>query len=128
MRFRDLRSLAFALTLAVVALTPAAARAQDYTDIWWNAGGTESGWGVNFVQNENIVFATFYIYDVNRQPMWYSAAMTEHRLRELTWGLSIRPRDRSSAMRGIRPTHPARGTGRLVDIHADFRDNRHAQL
>ena len=76
MRFRDLRSLALALTLAIAALTPAAARAQDYTDIWWNAGGTESGWGVNFVQNEDIIYATFYIYDVNRQPIWYSAAMT----------------------------------------------------
>jgi len=76
MRFRDLRPLALALTLAVLALAPAAARAQDYTDIWWNSGGTESGWGVNFVQNEDIIYATFYIYDINRQPIWYSAAMT----------------------------------------------------
>ncbi len=85
MRFRDLRSLALALTLAVVALTPAAARAQDYTDIWWGAGGTESGWGVNFVQNDDIVFATFYIYDVNRQPIWYSAAMTSTGSGSFTW-------------------------------------------
>jgi len=76
MRLRDLRSLAFAATLATIALAPAAAHAQDYTDIWWAAGGTESGWGVNFVQNDDIIFGTFYIYDVNRQPIWYSAAMT----------------------------------------------------
>jgi hypothetical protein len=75
MRIRRFRTLVLAATLAVAASFSLAARANDYTDIWW-AGEVESGWGVNFVQNENIVFATFYIYDVNKQPTWYSAAMT----------------------------------------------------
>jgi hypothetical protein len=75
MRISRLRALSLAALVAVSAAVPLAALANDYTDIWW-AGEAESGWGVNFVQNENIVFATFYIYDVNRQPTWYSAAMT----------------------------------------------------
>ena len=44
-----LRRLAFALaTLAVLAAAPARAADPDYSDIWWAAGGGESGWGVNF--------------------------------------------------------------------------------
>ena len=74
MRLSNRRALIIAALVAVSAAVPLAARANDYTDIWW-AGQAESGWGVNFVQNENIVFATFYLYDVNRQPIWYSAAM-----------------------------------------------------
>ena len=61
--------LAFATTL------PLPAHAADYTDIWWTTGGTESGWGVNFVQNEDVVFATFYVYDKAKQPIWYSSPM-----------------------------------------------------
>jgi hypothetical protein len=75
MRLNNLRALSLAALVAVATAFASGARANDYTDIWW-AGEAESGWGVNFVQNENIVFATFYVYDVNRQPTWYSAAMT----------------------------------------------------
>jgi hypothetical protein len=61
---------AFAVSLALT--TPA--WAVDYTDIWW-AGFAESGWGVNFVQDEDVVFATFYIYDANGKPFWVSSPM-----------------------------------------------------
>ncbi len=56
-------------------LLPAASRAADYSDIWWAAGGIESGWGVNLVQNEDVVFATFYIYDTTKKPIWVSSPM-----------------------------------------------------
>jgi hypothetical protein len=61
--------------LALVAALSLPARAADYTDIWWTVGGTESGWGVNFVQNEDVIFATFYVYDQSKQPMWYASPM-----------------------------------------------------
>ena len=61
--------------LALAATLSLPARATDYTDIWWTVGGTESGWGVNFVQNEDVVFATFYVYDQSKQPTWYSSPM-----------------------------------------------------
>ena len=85
MRLANIRSLSLAAIAAVTLSLSLAARANDYTDIWWapctqgascDPTAHESGWGVNFVQNEDIVFATFYIYDVNKQPIWYSAAMT----------------------------------------------------
>ena len=70
-------------TLAL--MLPLRAGAADYTDIWWApctagpncdaATGHESGWGVNFVQDEDVVFATFYIYDAAKKPMWVSSPM-----------------------------------------------------
>jgi hypothetical protein len=64
---------------------PLSARAADYTDIWWapctpgpncdTETGHESGWGVNFVQNQDVVFATFYIYDTAKKPIWVSSPM-----------------------------------------------------
>jgi hypothetical protein len=69
-----LRSGFIAGLIAVAATLSFAARATDYTDIWW-AGLVENGWGVNLVQNEDVVFATFYIYDGSNQPTWYSSPM-----------------------------------------------------
>ena len=45
--------------MALACLRPAAA-ATDYTDLWWNAG--ESGWGANFIQADDFIFVTFFIY------------------------------------------------------------------
>lgn len=64
------------VTLAAVALacsvTPALAT--DWTDLLWNPA--ESGWGVNFVQAGNFIFATFFIYGNALQPTWYTGQMT----------------------------------------------------
>jgi hypothetical protein len=66
--------LAFAFFAFSFAL-PLSARAADYTDIWWATGGVESGWGVNLVQNEDVVYATFYVYDTAKKATWYSSPM-----------------------------------------------------
>jgi hypothetical protein len=59
--------------LLILALggTIAPAYATDYTDIWWNP--TQSGWGVNFVQTDDFIFATTFIYDVELTPTWITA-------------------------------------------------------
>lgn len=44
-----------------------------FTGIWWNR--TESGWGLNFAQQGNSVFATMYVYDRSGRPTWYLATM-----------------------------------------------------
>jgi len=46
----------------------------DWSDIWFNPA--ESGWGVNLVQSYDFMFATFFIYDANGSPTWYTAEMT----------------------------------------------------
>jgi len=68
-----LRTLAVAFVVSLALVRPAAA--VDWTDLWWNPN--ESGWGVNFVQSNNFMFATFFIYGANNQPTWVTANMTQ---------------------------------------------------
>lgn len=49
------------------------ALAAEYTDLWVTPG--ENAWGVNFVQWDSIMYATFYIYGPDNKPIWYSAVL-----------------------------------------------------
>src|SRR5262249_1686633 len=46
----------------------------DYTDQWWG-GQSESGWGVNFIQQGTTIFATLFVYGQDQTPRWYGATM-----------------------------------------------------
>lgn len=61
----------FCLSLLLAAL-PASAKV-DWTDLWYDPA--ESGWGVNLVQSDTFMFATFFIYGQNGLPTWYTAQM-----------------------------------------------------
>ena len=37
---------------------------------------SELGWGVNFDQSDNFIFATFFIFGADQQPTWYSGELT----------------------------------------------------
>lgn len=54
-------------SLAAVAQTPATGR--DYSDLWWNSG--ESGWGMNVIHQDRILFVTLFVYGPDRRPTWY---------------------------------------------------------
>ncbi len=45
--------------------------ATDYSDMWYLPA--ESGWGVNFTQNANVIFMTFFLYGPDGKPTWYVA-------------------------------------------------------
>ena len=53
--------------------------ATNYQDLWWAApAGVESGWGVNFTHQGDIIFATWFTYfyfgwDYGATPLWLSA-------------------------------------------------------
>jgi hypothetical protein len=50
--------------------------ATNYQDLWWAApAGVESGWGVNFTHQGDIIFATWFTYDVDGTPLWLSATV-----------------------------------------------------
>ena len=70
---RALRALSLAAVLMFSLVRPAAA--VHYTDIWWNPA--ESGWGVNFIQADNLIFATFFIYGADQKPTWVTAQLTQ---------------------------------------------------
>jgi len=53
------------------------AAATDYQDLWWaTPAGSESGWGINLVEESNIIFATWFTYDVDGSPLWLAATAT----------------------------------------------------
>jgi hypothetical protein len=61
-----------ACLLAASLMQALPARADDFTDIWW-AGPAEDGWGVNLIQSQDFIFATFFVYGPApaKTPIWY---------------------------------------------------------
>jgi hypothetical protein len=41
----------------------------DFTDLWWIP--TESGWGANVIQQQDVLFVTLFVYGADDQPTWY---------------------------------------------------------
>ena len=40
--------------------------------LWWGSpAGSESGWGINIAHQGNTIFATWFTYDAQGQPVWY---------------------------------------------------------
>lgn len=49
--------------------------AANYQDLWWAApAGSESGWGINFAHQGNILFATWFTYGAGNQATWLVAS------------------------------------------------------
>jgi hypothetical protein len=56
---------------------PNLALATNYQDLWWNApAGSESGWGISFAHQGNIIFGTWFTYDLNGAPLWLVVTAT----------------------------------------------------
>lgn len=72
-----LRRIIAPLLVALALASPARAADPDYADIWWAAGGVESGWGVNFAQGPGVIFVTFFIYGPDKKPIWYVSSMVQ---------------------------------------------------
>ena len=57
-----------AISHALLAAAQADPIAPNHTGLWWNP--EESGWGVSFAHQGDIVFATLFTYDTDGMPMW----------------------------------------------------------
>jgi len=55
-------------------VSQAGASTTNYTGLWWK-GEEESGWGINFAHQGDVVFGTLYTYDNAGAPLWLSATM-----------------------------------------------------
>jgi hypothetical protein len=68
-------SLRILILVAVIALsitrTAATQFSTDVTDLWWNP--SESGWGMQVVQEADTIFVTLYVYDAAGNPTWFVA-------------------------------------------------------
>ena len=63
-------------TLAILLCSTAASAittSADYSDMWWNPN--ESGWGANMIQQEDVIFVTFFVYDSTGKPTWFVACL-----------------------------------------------------
>jgi hypothetical protein len=60
---------------------------ENFSDIWYNAA--ESGWGVGISHQGNRLFATWYVYGDDGEPMWI--IMPDSVLETTTAGATIRP-------------------------------------
>ncbi|HEX6138644.1 MAG TPA: hypothetical protein VF059_13395 [Casimicrobiaceae bacterium] len=69
-----IRRIAARVAFLAALAFPGAAFSTDFTDIWFVP--QESGWGVNVVQSDAFLFATFFVYGANNQPTWYTAQLT----------------------------------------------------
>lgn len=71
---RQLRRLAALALAGLVLALPARATpfSTDYTDLWW-VGLAEDGWGVNVVQQGDVLFLTFFVYGTDNAARWLVA-------------------------------------------------------
>ncbi len=58
------------LPACTYAAQPDFVNATNYQDLWWAAGGTESGWGINLAHQGDSLFATWFTYDRDGTPQW----------------------------------------------------------
>ena len=56
---------------AVRAAGAASAAPPNYQGLWWAApAGSESGWGINFAHQGDVIFATWFTYDTSGKAWW----------------------------------------------------------
>ena len=85
---RSVRAVCYnllATSLLVIAISAAPVSATSFTtdqsDLWWNPN--ESGWGMQLVHRGSVIFATMFVYDPTRTPIWYTATLNY--AGNLTW-------------------------------------------
>ena len=78
---------AFVATITLSLPTAASTFSIDYTDLW--GGGqpnpTENGWGLNLIQQGDIIFATMFVYGPDNTARWYSASALAPSGGSTTW-------------------------------------------
>jgi len=68
------RRVLFLLSALFLYLYGSQARAATFSDLWWNPN--ESGWGANFIQQQDIIFVTLFLYGQDGRPTWYVGPAT----------------------------------------------------
>lgn len=85
---RPLAALAACLGLSL----PAAATtysAIDYTDLWGTTSPLENGWGINLIQQNNVIFGTMFVYGPDGTARWYSASDLSSSNGGTTWTTTL---------------------------------------
>ncbi len=102
---------------------------RNYEGLWWaSPAGSESGWGINFAHQGDVIFATWFTYDANGKAWWL--AMTANRNTDGSYsGALFQTQGSAAVQRGPVRFHEGRchagGNGRDRLRH---RFHRHVQL
>lgn len=64
--------LLVAVALILTPLSHATTFSADQSDLW---GDNDSGWGIQFVQQGDTIFATMFHYDTDNKPTWFIATL-----------------------------------------------------
>jgi hypothetical protein len=71
-----LRVVIGCVALAWLCVASAQAQTTSHQGIWWaSPAGSESGWGINFTHQGDVIFATWFTYDTQGRPLWLVATM-----------------------------------------------------
>jgi len=72
---KPITRMVFSAPVPTCALGGSAGAQPVYQDLWWKSpAGSESGWGVNIAHQGDTLFATWYTYGADGQPLWLSAS------------------------------------------------------
>jgi hypothetical protein len=91
--------------------------AANFQGLWWKSpAGSESGWGINFAHQGDVIFATWYTYDFSGKAWWLS--MTANKTAENTYaGTLYQTKGPPFSAQPFDPTRVTRtsvGTGTLT--------------
>ena len=64
----------YASPVPVCTLGAAAGAVPNYQDLWWRSSGAESGWGINITHQGEILFLTWFTYDIGGKGLWLVAS------------------------------------------------------
>ena len=72
-----IRRIAFAAVASLGLSLPASATTYsiDFSDLWYNnPPESQAGWGINLMQQNEVIFATMFVYGPDNKPTWYVAS------------------------------------------------------
>ncbi len=97
--------------------------------LWWG-GQLESGWGIDFTQRENHLFAAFYTYDDAGNPKWYVAPACTMPASGVTSGSCTGDlyEVTGSSLFGIAPSGSHNPASKAGTLQVDFADTSHATM
>jgi len=62
----------FGLASPATSVQVVAAGPPNYEGLWWDEADSESGWGLNLAHQGNVIFATWFTYDLTGKGWWLS--------------------------------------------------------
>ena len=103
--------------LRVNGITPLPSLRENFGGIWSTApAGSESGWGINFTHQGDLIFASWFTYDAGGQPWWVTMTAQEQSDGSFTGPIDLTtgPPFNAVPFDPAHVTHTTVGTGRLI--------------